>query len=139
MSQGILFFGTLDSVTIAHRDAFFDAALRLSATKPDRAQITGDRINYLFNVGRPGEAAKWIDTLATLNRQQAGLTSLLGECCFGGGPSDTTLLNAEQRATWRYWRGDLAAGQHWLAAWRGRAGDPPCAREKLAHEFEMLE
>jgi tetratricopeptide (TPR) repeat protein len=119
--QGILFFGTLDSVTIVHRDAFLDAARRLSATKPDRAQITGDRINYLLNVGRPAEAAKWIDTLAALNRQQAGLASLLGECCFGGGPSDTTLLNAEQRNTWRFWRGDAASGQRWLADWRERA------------------
>ena len=119
--QAIMFFGTLDSVTIAHRDALLDAAHRLSATKPERAQTAGDRANFLLNQGRPDEAAKWIDTLATLNQGQAGLASLLGAFWFGGGSGDTTIMDPEQRDSWLAWRGDAAAGQRLLAAWRDRA------------------
>ena len=116
----ILFFGTLDSVTIANRDALLAAAHRLSATKPERAQTAGDRVNYLWNVGRPDEGAKWIDTLATLDRNAAGLKSLLGAYWFGGGPADTTLMDqADTRNSWLAWRGDAAAGQRLLASWRG--------------------
>ena len=118
----IMFFGTLDSVTIAHRDALLAAAYRLSATKPERAQAAGDRVNYLRNLGRPDEAAKWVDTLATLDRNAAGLTSLLGAYWFGGGPADTTIMDEpDTRNSWLTWRGDAAAGQRLLASWRGLA------------------
>jgi serine/threonine-protein kinase len=119
--QAIMFFGTLDSVTIAQRGALLDAMHRLSATKPERTQTAGDRANYLLNLGRPDEAAKWIDTLATLNREQAGLASLLGAFWFGGGAGDTTIMEPEQLDSWHAWQGDVAAGQRLLAAWRDRA------------------
>jgi serine/threonine-protein kinase len=119
--QAILFFGPLDSVTIAHRDALLDAAYRLSATKPVRLQIAGDRWAHLLNAGRPSEAAKWIDTLATMSLRQAGLSSILGAYWFGGGAVDTTVMDAEQRATWRTWEGDTAAGRRLLAIWRDEA------------------
>ncbi|MEP6689209.1 MAG: hypothetical protein ABJC36_12745, partial [Gemmatimonadales bacterium] len=119
--QGILFFSPLDSVTIAHRDALFDAVHRLSATKAERTDVALARSRYLWNLGRPAEAAKWIDTLATLDRGAAGLQSLLGAGWFGGGPADTTLMNAEQLDNWRFWRGDAAAGQRTLQRFRDRA------------------
>jgi eukaryotic-like serine/threonine-protein kinase len=119
--QGILFFNTLDSVTIAHRDALLAAVQRLAASKPERATMAGDRARYLFNVGRPAEAAKWIDTLATLSPQQAGLLSMLGAYWFGGGPADTAIMQPEQRDVLLTWGGDAAAGQRLLALWRGRA------------------
>jgi len=119
--QGLLFFGTLDSVTIANRDALHDAAHRLSATTQERVQMAGDRARALFNVGRPVEASKWIDTLATLSLRQAGLVALLGTYWFGGGASDTTKMEPEQRYSWGTWRGDTAAGWRLLALWRERA------------------
>ena len=121
VSQGILFFNTLDSVTIAHREALLEAVHRLAASKEERFIMAGDRARYLWNMGRPGEAAKWIDTLATLNRAQAGLVSLLGSHWFGGGPADTTIMDAEQLDSWKTWRGDAAAGQRLLSLWQGRA------------------
>jgi tetratricopeptide (TPR) repeat protein len=119
--QMIMFFGTLDSVTIAHRDALHNAAYRLSASKPDRMQTAGDRARFLMNLGRPAEAAKWIDTLATLDQRGAGLVSILGAFWFGGGPPDTTVMDAEQRATWRTWEGDTVEGKRLLATWRDLA------------------
>ena len=83
--------------------------------------MAADRARYLWNLGRPAEAAKWIDTLATLDRNAAGLQSLLGAFWFGGGPADTTIMNAEQLDNWRFWRGDAAAGQRMLQLWRDRA------------------
>jgi tetratricopeptide (TPR) repeat protein len=119
--QGLLFFGVLDSVTIAHRDALHDAAQRLSATKQERAQMAADRARALFNVGRPAEAARWTDTLATLSLRQAGLVAVGGTYWFGGGASDTTKMEPEQRDMWETWRGDTAAGRRLLALWRERA------------------
>ncbi|HJR50381.1 MAG TPA: hypothetical protein VJ794_04695, partial [Gemmatimonadales bacterium] len=119
--QGLLFFGTLDSVTIAHRDALHDAAHRLSATKQERVQMAADRARALFNVGRPAEATRWIDTLATLSLRQAGLVAVLGTYWFGGGASDTTKMEPEQRYSWGTWRGDTVAGRRLLALWRERA------------------
>jgi serine/threonine-protein kinase len=121
--QGILFFGTLDSVTIANRDALLGAVYQLATSKADRQQMVGDRINVLLNLGRPAEAAKWVDTLATLDPQRAGLVSLLNDRWFGGAPADTTLMSPEQRMTWHAWSGagDAAAGQRLLALWRANA------------------
>ncbi|HUR94330.1 MAG TPA: serine/threonine-protein kinase [Gemmatimonadales bacterium] len=119
--QGILFFSPLDSVTIAHRDALLDAVHRLSASRPERVDVAMARARYLWNFGRPAEAAKWIDTLATLDRGAAGLQSVLGAGWFGGGPADTTIMDAEQLDIWRFWRGDAAAGQRTLRLWRDRA------------------
>jgi tRNA A-37 threonylcarbamoyl transferase component Bud32/tetratricopeptide (TPR) repeat protein len=120
-SQALLFFTPLDSVTIAHRETLFGLAYRLAASKGERATIAGDRLHSLQNQGRPNEAAKWIDTLASLNRNAAGLQALLGVHWSGGGPPDTTLFNAEQLDSWRTWKGDTAAGRRLLALWRGRA------------------
>jgi serine/threonine-protein kinase len=121
--QGILFFGTLDSVTIANRDALLGAVYRLATSKADREQMVGDRINVLLNLGRPAEAAKWVDTLATLDPERAGLVSLLDDHWFGGAPADTTKMSSEQRLSWRTWAGagDPAAGQRLLAIWRANA------------------
>jgi tetratricopeptide (TPR) repeat protein len=119
--QGILFFAPLDSVTIAHRDTLLKAVHRLAATKEERFIMAGDRVRYLWNLGRPAEVAKWIDTLATLDRKAAGLQSVAGAYWFGGSPVDTTLLDGEQLDLWRTWRGDAAAGQRLLALWRGNA------------------
>jgi serine/threonine-protein kinase len=119
--RGILFFTPLDSVTIAHRDSFLDAVHRLSATKAERIVMAADRARYLWNVGRPAEAAKWIDTLATLDQHGAGQVSDLGAFWFGGGPADTTIMDAEQLDIWRTWRGDAAAGRRLLERWRALA------------------
>jgi tetratricopeptide (TPR) repeat protein len=120
--QMILFFGALDSVTIAHREALMAASHRLAATKVERATMAGDRARYLWNIGRPAAGAKWIDTLATVNRPQAALATLLGDLALGGGPADTAIMDAEQLDSWRYWRqGDTAAGLRLLELWRGRA------------------
>ncbi len=119
--RGILFFTPLDSVTIAHRDSFLDAVHRLSATKAERIVMAADRARYLWNVGRPAEAAKWIDTLATLDQHGAGQVSDLGAFWFGGGPADTTIMDAEQLDIWRTWRGDAAAGRRLLERWRDLA------------------
>jgi eukaryotic-like serine/threonine-protein kinase len=119
--QGILFFSTLDSVTIANRAALFEAVHRLSATKADRTDMAVVRARYYWNLGRPAEAAKWIDTLAILDRNNAGLQSAVGATSFGGGPPDTTIMNAEQLDILRAWRGDVAAGQRMLHLWRDRA------------------
>jgi tetratricopeptide (TPR) repeat protein len=119
--QGILFFGTLDSVTLANRAPLYEAVHRLSATKAERTDVATARIRYLWNLGRPVEAAKWIDTLATLDRPSAGLQTLFGQHFFGGGPADTTLLSAEQLDVHRFWgRADAAAGQRLLKLWRER-------------------
>jgi tetratricopeptide (TPR) repeat protein len=119
--QGILYFGALDSITIAHRQALFDASLRLSATKPERTQTFADRARYLFNLGRPDEAAKWIDSLATVSPGQASTLSLLGAYWWGGGPGDTTLMRPEERDGWLSWRGDAAATKRLLATWKDKA------------------
>jgi tetratricopeptide (TPR) repeat protein len=119
--QGILYFSPLDSVTIANRDVLFDAMHRLSAAKDERVSMAGDRARYLFNLGRPAEAVKWIDTLATVNKRQAGFVALLGAYWFGGGLADTTIMDAEQLDSWRTWRGDAVASQRLLKLWRDRA------------------
>jgi tetratricopeptide (TPR) repeat protein/TolB-like protein len=120
--QGILFFGTLDSVTLAHRAPLYEAVHRLSATKAQRIDVAVARTRYLWNLGRPAEAAKWVDTLTTLDRPTAGLQSVLGAHFFGGAPADTTVLNAEQLDVHRFWgSGDAAAGQRLLKIWRDRA------------------
>ena len=119
--QGILFFGPLDSVTVAHRDALLGAVHRLSATKPYRNAMAMDRANYLWNLGRPADAAKWIDTMTTLDQRGAGRQSVLGAFWFGGGPPDTTIMDAEVLDVWRTWRGDPAAGQRLLRRWRDQA------------------
>jgi tetratricopeptide (TPR) repeat protein len=121
LPQGILFFGVLDSVTIARRDALHEAARRLAATKQERAQMAADRARALFNYGRPAEAAKWIDSVATMDPRQAGFVALLGEYWFGGGPADTTLMDPEQRHSWATYRGDAARGRKLLALWREAA------------------
>jgi eukaryotic-like serine/threonine-protein kinase len=119
--QGILFFTPLDSVTIAHREALLDAVHRHSAAKAERIVMAADRARYLWNVGRPAEAAKWIDTLATLDQHEAGQLSVLGAFWFGGRPTDTTMMDTEQLDIVRTWRGDAAAGGRLLELWRGRA------------------
>ncbi|HYC31337.1 MAG TPA: hypothetical protein VEB59_03560, partial [Gemmatimonadales bacterium] len=119
--QGILFFGVLDSVTIAQRDALHEAARRLAATKQERAQMAADRARALLNYGRPAEAAQWIDSLATMDPRQAGFVTLLGEYWFGGGPADTTLMDPEQRHSWAMYRGDAARGRKLLAFWQKEA------------------
>jgi tRNA A-37 threonylcarbamoyl transferase component Bud32/tetratricopeptide (TPR) repeat protein len=119
--QGILFFNPLDSMTIAHRAALFEAVHSLSATKAERTDVALVRARYYWNLGRPAEAAKWIDTLATLDRNNAGLQSAVGATTFGGGPPDTTIMNAEQLDILRAWRGDVAAGQRMLHLWQDRA------------------
>jgi serine/threonine-protein kinase len=116
--QGILFFGVLDSVTIAHRDALHEAARRLSATKQERVQMAADRARALFNLGRPVEAAAWIDTVATMNPREAGLVALLGEYWFGGGPADTMPMTPDQRDNWAMYQGDAARGRQVLARLR---------------------
>ena len=58
--------------------------------------MAADRARYLWNIGRPAEAAKWIDTLAALDQHEAGQLSLLGAFWFGGGPADTTMMDTEQ-------------------------------------------
>jgi serine/threonine-protein kinase len=118
--QQILFFGPLDSVTIANRDVLMAAVHRLSVTKADRITMAGDRARHLWNVGRPAEAAKWIDTLMTLNQRSAGQLAILGAFWFGGEPADTTVMDTEQLDIWRTWRGDSAAGQRLLDLWRER-------------------
>ncbi|HEX3275410.1 MAG TPA: hypothetical protein VHR43_11180, partial [Gemmatimonadales bacterium] len=120
--QGVLFFGTLDSVTTANRAPLLEAVHRLSATKPARMDVAIARSRYLQNLGRPAEAAQWIDSLAAIDRQAAGLNALLGEIWFDGGPADTTLLSPEQVDVHRFWaRDDAAAGQRLLKLWRDRA------------------
>jgi len=119
--RSILFFGTLDSVTIAHQSALAAAVHRLAASKPDREAMAADRVVYLFNLGRPAEAAKWIDTLTILNPYRAGLLSVLGAHWYGGEPADTAVMSPEQRDSWLTWRGDAAAGQRLLASWRALA------------------
>jgi hypothetical protein len=119
--RGILFWSPLDSVTIANREPLLAAVHRRSASKADRQMMAMDRARYLWNLGRPAEAAKWIDTLATVDRHAAGLQSVLGAFWFGGGPADTTMLDAEQLDVWRTWRGDAAAGHRLLELWRDRA------------------
>ena len=121
LPQGILFFSPLDSVTIANRAALFEAVHRLSATKADRTDMALVRARYNWNLGRPAEAAKWIDTLAALDRNNAGLQAAVGATSFGGGPPDTTIMNAEQLDILRAWRGDVVAGQRMLQLWRDRA------------------
>jgi tetratricopeptide (TPR) repeat protein len=119
--QGILFFGPLDSVTIANRDALSDAVHRLAVSKQDRMQMAGDRARALFNLGRPAEAARWIDTLAAMSVRQAGLVALLGMYWFGGGPADTTHMEPEQRLTWAMYQGDATQGRRLAALWREQA------------------
>jgi tetratricopeptide (TPR) repeat protein len=121
--QAILFFGPLDSVTIAHRDTLLKAFRRLSATKQERSIMAGDHVRHLWNQGRPAEAAKWLDTLATLGGREAGLLSVLGHFWFGGGPADTTLMDAEQMDAWRTWRRDAAAGRRLLELYDARAAE----------------
>jgi serine/threonine-protein kinase len=121
--QGILFFGTLDSVTIANRDALLAAVHRLAASKLERQQMALDRVNLLVNLGRPVETRKWLDTLATLNPEMAGINSLIGGYWRGGPPGDTTLMTPDQRVSWHAWgpTRDPAAGQRLLALWRADA------------------
>jgi hypothetical protein len=83
--------------------------------------VAVDRVRYLWNLGRPTEAARWIDTLAALDRRQAGLMSVAGAYWFGGGSADTTILDAERLDLWRTWRGDAAAGKSLLKRWRDGA------------------
>ncbi len=118
--HAILFFGPLDSITITNREVLLRAVHRLAASKAERILMAAEHARYLWNMGRPAEAAKWVDTLSTLDRRQAGLLSLLGSW-FGGGPADTALMDAEQLESWRTWRGDAAAGQRLLELWRGNA------------------
>ncbi|MGH7499566.1 MAG: hypothetical protein ACREL3_12030 [Gemmatimonadales bacterium] len=108
---GILFFGPLDSAVLAHQDALMDAMHRLAATKNERAQTAADRARMLWNRGRPAEAARWIDTLRTIDPGQASLLMVLGAGWFGGGPPDTTQLIPDHLAYWRLHQGDLVAGQ----------------------------
>jgi serine/threonine-protein kinase len=119
--QGILYFGALDSITIAHRDALFDLALRLAATKPERIQSLADRVRYLFNIGRPAEAARWIDSLATVSPNQASILSLVGAYWWGGGPGDTAMMRPDERDGMLAWQGDAAAGKRLLARWKDNA------------------
>jgi len=121
--QGILFFGMLDSVTMANRNALLDAVHRLATSKADRETMALGRVNILFNVGRPAEARKWMDTLATLDPEAAGRMSLLGDYWFGGPRGDTTLMTPEERVVWHGWSPtrDAAAGQRVLALARADA------------------
>ncbi len=119
--QGILFFGPLDSVTMANRDALLEANHRLAASKPDRVAMAGDRARLLLNLGRPADAAKWIDTLATVSPGGASVLSLLGAYWWGGDLGDTTVMRPDELIGWLTWRGDPAAGQRLLAQWRERA------------------
>ena len=119
--QSILYFSPLDSVTIANRDALMDAVHRLAATKPERSIMAGDRARYLFNLGRPAEAARWIDTLTTVSARGGGQVALLGAHWWGGDPSDTAMMEPEERDAWLTWRGDAAAGRRLLRRWQEKA------------------
>jgi tetratricopeptide (TPR) repeat protein len=123
LAKAISFFGPLDSVTTAHRDAIFGAMHRLAATKPERIESASDHARMLFNLGRPTEAAAWIDSVATMSVRQAGLLAILGLYWFGGGPVDTMQMEPEQRDVWATWRGDAARGARVLALWQKRAAE----------------
>jgi tetratricopeptide (TPR) repeat protein len=121
--QGILFFGTLDSLTAVFQDTLFGAAYRLAATKDQRLQMAVDRVRMLHNRGRPAEAAKWIDSAATMSVRQAGLLGVVGMYWFGGGPADTIPMQPEHRDTWAAYGGDAARGARLLALWQKRAAE----------------
>jgi eukaryotic-like serine/threonine-protein kinase len=119
--QGIVFFEPLDSLTIVYQDRLLDAAYRLAATKTDRAQVAGDRVRALVNAGRPSQAAKWIDTVATMNLRAAGFLGVTGMYWFGGGPADTMKMDAEQRDIRAAYGGDAARATRLLAFWKQQA------------------
>ncbi|HKU63141.1 MAG TPA: serine/threonine-protein kinase [Gemmatimonadales bacterium] len=121
VAQGILFFEPLDSLTTVFQDQLFDAAYRLAATKAERIQVAADRVRALNNRGRPSQAARWIDTVATMSVRQAGFLGVIGMYWFGGGRADTTTMDSEQRDIWAAYGGDAARGARLLAFWKQKA------------------
>ena len=73
--------------------ALFDAVHRLSATKAERTDVATARAHYLWNLGRPAEAAKWIDTLATLDRTPPACIRCSAPSGSAAAPADTTLMD----------------------------------------------
>ena len=85
--------------------------------------MAADRVRMLDNRGRPAEAAKWIDTAATMSLRAAGRLDVIGMYWFGGGPADTTQMQPEERDIWAAYGGDAARGARSLALWQKRAAD----------------
>jgi tetratricopeptide (TPR) repeat protein len=121
--QGILFFNPLDSVTVAHQVELLDAVHQLSATKADRVDMAFTRWYVLLNRGRPAEAARWLDTLRTLNPVSAAIQSVLGATWYGAEAPDTSILagNKDAASLQRFVDGDLSTITPLMASYREKA------------------
>lgn len=120
VTQSILFQNTLDSVTIAHQPELMGAFRSLAVSRRDRAEMATMHAITLLNRGRPAEAARWLDSLHSINPPSTVLAGL-AYLYYGATTLDTTLLAADFRDFVGLTRGDPAATQRTLAFERGRA------------------
>jgi tetratricopeptide (TPR) repeat protein len=79
------------------------------------------RANELWNRGRPAEAAQWLDTLYSINKNSGTIQALLAAGYYGGAQPDTSKLERDQIDYLLLLRGDTVAGKRVLAVFRERA------------------
>jgi eukaryotic-like serine/threonine-protein kinase len=119
VTQAMLFQNTLDSVTIAHQPELMDAFQALAVSRSDRLEMANMHMITLLNRGRPLEAAKWGDTLYSINPpngNSAGLAALY----YGGVLPDSSLVTDDLKDFLRFTHGDPAATQRVLAFQRAK-------------------
>ncbi len=113
VTQSILFQNPLDSITIAHQPDLLEAWRALAVSKGDRVEMSMIHALTLINRGRPAEAAKWFDTLRTING--SANTAAIASLYYGGTLPDSTLLTPDLRDFIGLTRGDPAAIKRTLA------------------------
>ena len=117
--QAILFQNPLDSVTIAHQPELLDIFHALAASQAERQEMALVHVLVNLNRGRPGAAARWLDTLHTITPNP--FYPSVAANFYGGDPADTTRLDANLIDFLKAMRGDEAAGERLVASLRGRA------------------
>ena len=117
--QGILFQNPLDSLTIVHQPELLELFHAQAASRGERHEMALSRAYVLLNRGRPAEAARWLDTLRTMDPNP--VYPWLMATYYGGPPLDSTRLSPDLLDFTRLVRGDLSVGPRVLAFQKERA------------------
>ena len=117
--QAILFQNPLDSATIAHQPELLRLFHAKATSQAERTEMALVHAYTMLNRGRPGDAARWLDTLYTVTPNP--VYPWLASTFYGGAPADSSRLSPLLRDFVRFMKGDEAAGRRAIAEQRERA------------------
>ena len=118
-------FNALDSITLSHQDEQLARIWRGSGNTADRTQAAAYHVVAAFSRGRPALADQWLDTLRYLSPAEWAFFSPVIELITGAkSTTDTAALRRIDPMgleLWKLGRGDLTAGDRYVALARGAA------------------